>query len=125
MTPSLSNKEEQGNMHIVGKSFVELVAQEWYVLAAYFGTFILLEISKYGERLAMHRVARHALWAASVVVVLHSIIAATAMIRRTGLDFVVIDYTLVMALTGSLVYLLGCMFEEAPQPAFACSRGRQ
>ena len=89
------------------------------------GTFILLEIRSYGERIAMHRVARHALWAASVVVVLHSIVAAAAMIRRSGLDFVVIDYLLVMALTGSLVYFLGCMFEEAPEPAGACSSRRQ
>ena len=108
-------------MHITGKSILEVVAQEWYVLTAYLGTFILLEIRKYGERIAMHRVARHALWAASVVVVLHSIVAAAAMIRRSGLDFAVIDYALVMVLTGSLVYLLGCMFEEAPDPAIARS----
>src|SRR6201996_329829 len=112
-------------MHIAGKSILEVVAQEWYVLTAYLGTFILLEIRKYGERIAMHRVARHALWAASVVVVFHSIVAAAAMIRRAGLDFVVIDYALVMALTGSLVCLLGCMFKEAPQPAFARSPRRQ
>jgi len=112
-------------MHITGKSILEVVAQEWYVLTAYLGTFILLEIRKYGERIAMHRVARHALWAASVVVVLHSIVAAAAMIRRSGLDFVVIDYALVMVLTGSLVYLLGCMFEEAPEPAGARSSRRQ
>jgi hypothetical protein len=72
-------------MRIAGKSIVEMVVQEWYVLAASFGTFILLEIRKYGERVAMHRVARHALWAASVVVVLHSIVAAAAMIRRSAL----------------------------------------
>jgi hypothetical protein len=36
------------------------------VLAAYFGTFVLLEVRRYGERIAMHRVARHALWSASV-----------------------------------------------------------
>ena len=112
-------------MHIAGKSILEMVAQEWYVLTAYLGTFILLEIRKYGERIAMHRVARHALWAASVVVVLHSIVAAAAMIRRSGLDFAIIDYALVMVLTGSLVYLLGCMFEEAPEPAVARSSRRQ
>ena len=112
-------------MHIVGKSILEMVAQEWYVLTAYLGTFILLEIRRYGERIAIHRVARHAVWAASVVVVLHSIVAATAMIRKSGIDFVVIDYALVMALTGSLVYLLGCMFEEAPEPAGARSSRRQ
>jgi hypothetical protein len=112
-------------MHIAGKSILEMVAQEWYVLTAYFGTFILLEIRRYGERIAMHRVARHALWAASVVVVLHSIVAAAAMMRRSGVDFVVIDYVLVMTLTGSLVYLLGCMFEEAPESAGARSSRRQ
>jgi hypothetical protein len=112
-------------MHIAGKSIVEMVAQEWYVLAAYFGTFILLEIRKYGEQVAMHRVARHALWAASVVVVLHSIVAAAAMIRRSGLDFAIIDYALVMILTGSLVYLLGCMFEKTPEPAFVRSPRHQ
>lgn len=90
--------------------------------AVYFGMLILLEIRKQGERIAMHRVARHALWAASVVVVLHSTVVAAAMIRRSGVDFVVIDYVLVMTPTGSLVYLLGCMFEEASQPAFARSR---
>ena len=95
------------------------------MLTAYLGTFILLEIRRYGERIAMHRVARHALWAASVVVVFYSIVAAAAMIRRSGLDFVVLDYALVMVLTGSLVYLLGCMFEEAPEPPGACSSRRQ
>jgi hypothetical protein len=112
-------------MHIAGKSILEIVAQEWHVLTAYLGTFIRLEIRRYGERIATHRVARHALWAASVVVVLHSIVAAAAMIRRSGLDFVVIDYALVMVLTGSLVYLLGCMFEEVPEPAGARSSRRQ
>ena len=112
-------------MHIAGKSILEMAAQEWYVLTAYLGTFILLENRRYGERIAIHRVARHAVWAASVVVVLHSIVAATAMIRRSGIDFVIIDYALVMALTGSLVYLLGCMFEEAPEPAGARSSRRQ
>jgi len=112
-------------MHIAGKPILEMVVQEWYVLTAYVGTFILLEIRRYGERIAMHRVARHAFWATSVVVVLHSIVAAAAMIRGSGLDFVVIDYTLVMALTGSLVYLLGCMFEEVPEPADARSSRRQ
>jgi H+/gluconate symporter-like permease len=112
-------------MHIAGKSIVEMVAQEWYVLAAYFGMFILLEIRKYGERVAMHRVARHALWAASVVLVLHATVAVGTMIRRSGLDFAIIDYALVMTLTGSLVYLLGCMFEESPEPAFEHSPRHQ
>jgi hypothetical protein len=109
-------------MHIVERSFIEALAQEWYVLAAYFGSFLLLEARRHGERIAMHRVTRHALWAASVVVVVHSIVAAAAMVRKQGVDFVVIDYALVMALTGTLLYLLGRMFEKAPQPAFAQDR---
>ena len=109
-------------MHIVDRSFIEALAQERYVLAVYFGSFVLLEVRKWGERIAMHRVARHALWAASVVVVAHSLFAAASMVRKQGVNFVVIDYALVMALTGSLLYLLGRMFEKAPQPAFAQDR---
>ncbi len=108
-------------MHFAGKSIVEMVAQEWYVLAAYFSTFVLLQVRRYGERIAMHRVARHALWLASLVVVLHAIVAAAAMIRRSGIDFAILDYALVTVLTGCLVYLLGCMFEKAPDPAVARS----
>ena len=106
-------------MHMNTRSLIESVAQEWYVLCAYFATFVLLEIRKYGEKIAMHRVVRHALWAASVVICLHAAVASRTMIHRTGLDFVVLNYTLVMALTGSIVYLLGRMFEEAPRPAYA------
>jgi hypothetical protein len=109
-------------MHIVERSFIEVLAQEWYVLVAYLGTFLLLEVRKHGERIAMHRVTRHALWAASVVVVVHSLVVAAAMVRKHSVDFVVIDYALVMALTGSLLYLLGLMFEKAPQPSFAQDR---
>jgi len=111
-------------MHTFETSFIEAIAQEWYVLTVYFGMFILLEIRKHGEPLRIQRVARHALWAASVVVVLHSLVATGAMVRSTGFHFAVIDYALVMALTGTLVYLLGCMFEETPQPEFADSRNR-
>ena len=111
-------------MHTFEMSFIEALAQEWYVLAAYFGMFILLEVHKHGEMFARHRVTRHALWAASVVVVLHSLVVSVAMVRRTGLHFAIIDYVLVMALTGTLVYLLGCMFEETPRPEFADSRNR-
>lgn len=106
-------------MHITVKSFIELLAQEWYVLSAYVATFILLEVRRHGERTARHRVIRHALWAATVFIVLHSMVASAAMIRRSGLDFGVFDYEMVMTITGSLVYLLGYMFEQAPKPAHA------
>jgi hypothetical protein len=112
-------------MHFVEKSLTESAAQEWYVLAAYFAIFILLEVRKYGAGMEMHRAARHALWAASAVLLLRSILAAAAIIRSTGLNFVAIDYAPVMILAASLVYFLGCMFEQAPQPAFVHSRRRQ
>jgi ABC-type xylose transport system permease subunit len=106
-------------MHAIGRSFIETVAQEWYVLAAYFGMFVLLEVRRRGERVAMHRVTRHAIWAAATIVVAHALMAAATMIRRQGVDFIVIDYVLVMVLTGSILFLLGRMFEEVPEPAFA------
>ena len=108
-------------MHMNTRLFIESVAQEWYVLCAYLATFVLLEIRKYGEKIAMHRVVRHALWAASVVICLHAAAASATMIHRTGFDFVVLNYTLVMALMGSIVYLLGRMFEQVPSPAYAKS----
>ena len=106
-------------MNAIGRSFIEMLAQEWYVLAAYFGMFVLFEVRRRGERVAMHRVTRHALWAAGTVVVAHALMAAGTMIRRQGVDFVVIDHVLVMMLTGSILFLLGRMFEKVPEPAFA------
>ena len=94
-------------MHFTLKGLVELLAQEWYVLCAYFAIFVLLEVRKNGEEIAMHRVVRHALWAGSFVILLHAAMVSAALIRRTGLDFRVFDYVMVMCLTGTTVYLLG------------------
>jgi hypothetical protein len=79
----------------------------------------LFEVRRRGERVAMHRVTRHALWAAATVVVAHALMAAGTMIRRQGVDFFVIDYVLVTVLTGSILFLLGRMFEKVPEAAFA------
>jgi len=68
-------------MYMSTRSLIESVAQEWYVLCAYFATFVLLEIRKYGEKVAMHRVVRHALWAASVVICLHAAVAPACNIQ--------------------------------------------
>src|ERR1035437_6558649 len=58
--PPDSNIRQRGDriMHMNTRSLIESVAQEWYVLCAYFATFVLLEIRKYGETIAMHRVVR-------------------------------------------------------------------
>ena len=106
-------------MHFTLKSLIELLAQEWYVLCAYFAIFVLLEVRKNGEQIAMHRVVRHALWAASFVILLHAAMVSELLIRRTGLDFRVFDYVMVMCLTGTTIYLLGEMFEEVPKPVNA------
>ena len=102
-------------MPLTLKGLIELLAQEWYVLCAYFAIFVLLEVRRNGEQIAMHRVVRHALWAASFVVLLHAAMVSEVLIRRTGLDFRVFDYVMVMCLTGTTIYLLGEMFEEVPK----------
>lgn len=106
-------------MHFTLKGLIELLAQEWYVLCAYFAIFVLLEVRRNGEEIAMHRVVRDALWAASFVVLLHAAMVSEVLIRRTGFDFRVFDYVMVMCLTGTTIYLLGELFEEVPKPVNA------
>lgn len=102
-------------MHFTLKGIVEVLAQEWYVFCAYFAIYVLLEAYRHGEQIAAHRVVRHALWAASFVILLHAAVASEVLIRRTGFDFRVFDYVMVMCLTGTTIYLLGEMFEEVPK----------
>jgi len=102
-------------MHFTLKGLIELLAQEWYVFCAYFAIYVLLEVRRHGEQIAAHRVVRHALWAASFVILLHAAVVSEVLIRRTGLDFRVFDYVMVMCLTGTTIYLLGEMFEEVPK----------
>lgn len=111
-------------MNLTLKGLIELLAQEWYVLCAYFAIFVLLEVRRNGEQIAMHRVVRHALWAASFVILLHAAMVSEVLIRRTGLDFRVFDYVMVMCLTGTTIYLLGEMFEEVPKTVEAKAEER-
>ena len=48
-------------MHFTLRTLIELLAQEWYLICAYFGMYVLLEVRKYGEQIAAHRMVRHAL----------------------------------------------------------------
>jgi uncharacterized membrane protein len=102
-------------MHFTLRAIVGILAQEWYVICAYFGIYVLLEVRKHGEQIAAHRVVRHALWAASFVIVLHAAVVAEVLTRRTGFHFAVFDYEVVMCLTGATIYFLGEMFEEVPK----------
>ena len=102
-------------MHLTLRALIGMLAQEWYVICAYFGIYVLLEVRKHGEQIAAHRVVRHALWAASVVIVLHAVVVAEALARRTGFHFAIFDYEVVMCLTGATIYFLGKMIEEVPK----------
>ena len=108
-----SRKEE--NMDFMLSAIVGMLAQERYVICAYFGMYVLLDAREHGERIATHRVVRHALWAASFVIVLHAVVVAEVLTRRTGFQFAVFAYELVMCLTGATIYFLGKMFEEVPK----------
>jgi ABC-type uncharacterized transport system permease subunit len=101
-----------------------MLAQEWYVICVYFGTYVLLEVRKHGEQIAAHRVVRHALWAASVVIVLHAVVVTEVLTRRRGFHFAVFDYEVVMCLTGATIYFLGKMFEEVPKAVEVNTEGR-
>jgi len=111
-------------MHFTLKGIVEVFAQEWYVFCAYFAIYVLLEIRRQGEQIAAHRVVRHALWAASFVILLHAAVVSEMLIRRAGLNFRVFDYVMVMSLTGTTIYLLGEMFEDVPKSVEAKAEER-
>lgn len=102
-------------MHFTLRALVGMLAQEWYVICAYFGMYVLLEVRKHGEQIAAHRVVRHALWAASFVIVLHATVVAEALTRRAGFHFAIFSYEVVMYLTGATIYFLGEMFEAVPK----------
>ena len=109
------NSRKGENMHFTLRALVEMLAQEWYVICAYLGMYVLLEVREHGERIAAHRVVRHALWAASFVILLHAAVVAEALRRRTGFHFAAFDYEMVMCLTGATIYFFGEMFEEVPK----------
>jgi hypothetical protein len=109
------NSRKGENMHFTLRALIGMLAQEWCVICAYFGIYVLLEVREHGERIAAHRVVRHALWAASFVIVLHAAVVTEASTRRTGFHFAVFDYEVVMCLTGATIYFLGKMFEEVPK----------
>jgi ABC-type uncharacterized transport system permease subunit len=111
-------------MHFTLKGIVEVLAQEWYLFCAYFAIYVLLEVRRHGEQIAAHRVVRHALWAASFVILLHAAVVSEVLIRRTGIDFRVFDYLMVMSLSGTTIYLLGEMFEEVPKAVGAKAEER-
>lgn len=111
-------------MHFTLQGIVEVFAQEWYVFCAYSAIYVLLEVRRHGEQIAAHRVVRHALWAASFVILLHAAVVSEVLIRRTGINFRVFDYVMVMCLTGTTIYLLGEMFEEVPKAVEAKAEER-
>ena len=102
-------------MHFTLRALIEMLAQEWYVICTYFAIYVLLEVRKHGDQIAAHRIVRHALWATSVVIVLHAVVVTEVLTRRRNFHFAVFDYEMVMCLTGATIYLLGEMLEEVPK----------
>ena len=111
-------------MHLSLRALIEMSAQEWYVICAYFGIYVLLEVREHGERIAAHRLVRHALWAASFVIVLHASVVAEVLTHSTGFHFAVFDYEMVMCLTGATIYFLGKMFDEVPNTVEVNTKGQ-
>ena len=109
------NSRKGEKIHFTLRALIGMLAQEWYVICAYFAIYVLLEVRKHGEQIAAHRVVRHALWAASVVIELHAAVVAEVLTRRTGFHFAVFDYEVVMCLTGATIYFFGEMFEAVPK----------
>src|ERR1700739_1537016 len=109
------NSRKGENMHFTLRSLIELFAQEQYLICAYFGMYVLLEVRKHGGQFAAHRLVRHALWAASFVIVLHAAVVAEVLTRRAGFHFPVFDYEVVLCLTGATISFRGKMFEEVPK----------
>lgn len=88
-----------------------LVTEQAYVLSAYFAVLAILQFRYRRNALHMARVARHAVWAAGLVITVHSFSeeVSSAMAHRSFFADVV--HALVTVLIGALLYQLGCLFE--------------
>jgi uncharacterized membrane protein len=111
-------------MHFTLRAIVGMLAQEWYVICAYFGMYVLLEVRKHGKRIAAHRVVRHALWAASFVIVLHASVVAEVLTHSTGFHFAVFNYEMVICLTGATIYFIGKILDEVPNTVEVNTKGQ-
>jgi hypothetical protein len=101
----------------IGDIIPTLVAREWAGLSAYFTILAVLQFRDRHYPLNMARVSRHAVWAAGVVVTVHSL--SQQLIPGEGHFFAETVHVAITLLIGALLYLLGCMFEVRDQQSVA------
>jgi hypothetical protein len=89
-----------------------LLAQQGSILSAYVVVFVVFQFQNRHLPLSMARVARHAVWAAGLVVTVHLLsqeVKPAAFESRVFADTV---HVLVTVLIGALLYQFGCLFEK-------------
>jgi len=89
-----------------------LLAQQWSILSAYVAVLAVFQFRNRHLALNMARVARHAVWAAGLVVTVHSLSEEAKPVAFEGRVFADTVHVLVTVLLGALLYQLGCLFEE-------------
>jgi ABC-type Na+ efflux pump permease subunit len=93
-----------------------LLAQQWSILSAYFAVIALFQFRNRHLPLNMARVARHAIWAAGLVVTVHSLSREVKPLAFESRVFAGTVHVLVTVLGGALLYQLGCLFEKKEEP---------
>ena len=88
-----------------------VVTDQGYVLAAYFAVLASFQFRYRKSALHMARVARHAVWAAALVITVHSFSLEVSSLMLHGSPFADVVHVLVTVLIGALLYQLGCLFE--------------
>ena len=89
-----------------------LLAQQWSILSAYFSVLGAFQFRNRHLPLNMAGVARHAVWAAGLVVTVHSLSREVKPVAFEGRVFAGALHVLITMLIGVLLYQLGCLFEK-------------
>ena len=89
-----------------------LLAQQWSILSAYFAVLAVFQFRNRRRPLNMARVTRHAVWAAGLVITVHSLSQEVKLLAFEGRVFADTVHVLVTMLIGALLYQLDCLFEK-------------
>lgn len=89
-----------------------LFAQQRSIVSAYFAVLAAFQFRNRHLPLNMAGVARHAVWAAGLVVTVHSLSEEVKPVAFEGRVFADTVHVLITVLIGALLYQLGCLFEK-------------
>jgi hypothetical protein len=89
-----------------------LLTQQGLILSTYFAVLAVFQFRNRYLPLNMARVARHAVWAAGLVVTVHSLSQEVKPVAFEGRVFGGTVHVLITLLIGALLYQLGCLFEK-------------